>query len=175
MTLILPKHQQAALARDNSAATAIAQTAVHRMDSDDFLSPSDVGEQLDQLQDYLDLRRETDKSYKLPQPSGWKLMVLMLTIPEKSTGGVIVVDDAKEQRSLSSPQGIILAMGPAAYTDRERFSVEGELVKWHDVGDRITFVKYDASTFQIANGQRLGFFNDTQPVSTIDKGWVLPC
>lgn len=160
--------------REEAAATSIAKTSKHRMDSDDFVTPNDVRAQLAALQEYLDLRRQEDPTYSLPAPSGWKLMVLMLTIPEKSAGGVIVIDDAKEQRALASPQGVILAMGPAAYTDRDRFSVDGELVKWHEVGDRITLVKYDASMFQIANGQRLGFLNDTQPIATIDKGWETP-
>lgn len=168
--LLVPKHY----AREQAAADNIKSTAKHRMDSDDFVTPMDVAQQLDDLQAYLIERRASDPDYSLPAPSGWKLMVLMLTIPEKSAGGVIVLDDAKEQRALSSPQGVILAMGPAAYTDRERFSVDGELVKWHEVGDRIVCVKYDCSMFQIANGQRLGFLNDTQPISTIDKGWEVP-
>jgi len=172
-SLLVPKHYQ----QQASAATNIAKSSVHRMDSDDFLTPKDVAEQLAQLQSYITQRREetADENYHLPAPSGWKLMILMLTIPEKSAGGIIVMDDAKEQRSLSSPQGVVLAMGPAAYTDRERFSVNGELVAWHEVGDRITLIKYDASMFQIANGQRLGFLNDTQPIATIDKGWAVPC
>ena len=167
--LMLPKRY-----KDQATAQSIASNSKHRMDSDDFVTPGDVVDQLAALDEYIALRKSEDENYALPAPSGWKIMVLMLTIPEKSAGGVIVLDDAKEQRALASPQGVILSMGPAAYTDRERFSVDGELVKWHDVGDRITIVKYDASMFQIANGQRLGFVNDTQPIATIDKGWITP-
>jgi hypothetical protein len=173
MSLLLPKSMMAQRIqeKDDAAAKSIASTAVHRMDSDDFLTPDDVMTQLDELQDYVDRRRVDDPGYQLPQPSGWKLMVLVLTIPEKSAGGVIVIDDAKEARALSSPQGVVLDMGPAAYTDAERFSINGVMSPWHGIGDRLTFVKYDASMFQLANGQRLGFLNDTQPISTIDKGW----
>jgi len=173
--LLLPKHMMAKRVQDRDAATAksIASTAVHRMDSDDFLTPGDVLTQLSDLDDYIMARRETEEHYELPRPSGWKLMVLVLTIPEQSAGGVIVIDDAKEARALSSPQGVLLAMGPGAYTDADRFSIDGVLTPWHEVGDRLTFVKYDASMFQLANGQRLGFLNDTQPISTIDKGWTL--
>jgi hypothetical protein len=168
--LLLPKRLQGV-----ATAEAISKTAVHRLDSDDFLAPQDVKDQLAQLQGYLDLRREDQANYTLPSPSGWKISILLLTIPDKSAGGVFVMDDSKEQRALSSPQGVILGMGPAAYTDADRFSVDGNVVPWHEVGDRITLIKYDASTFQIANGQRLGFLNDTQPVATIDTGWEIPC
>lgn len=152
-----------------AAARAISQSSRHRIDSDDWATVSDVKAQLDQLQQYINERREQEPTYVLPTPNGWKLMVLMLTIPEKSAGGVIIVDDAKEARALSSPQGVVLATGSQCYKDPSRF--EGP---WCEVGDRICFVKYDASQFQIANGQRLGFLNDTQPVSTIDKGWSVP-
>ena len=160
--LLMPK---SALA----AATAIQKTKVHRIDSDDWATKSDVQQQLDQLNGYLTERRVEEADYALPSAVGWKLMVLMVTIPEKSAGGVIVVDDAREQRSLASPQGVVLDVGPQAFKDPSRFDEP-----WVRVGDRISFVKYDATMFQLGNGQRLGFLNDTQPVSVIDKGWTIP-
>lgn len=176
-SMILPRHVAEARQREKAGlavAESIKKTSIHRLDSDDWAMPADVQEQLDMLHDYITQRREEEPSYVLPTPNGWKIMVLMLTIPEKSAGGVIIVDDAKEARALSSPQGVVLAVGPGAYTDPDRFEVNGEIRPWCEVGDRITFVKYDASLFQIANGQRIGFLNDTQPVSTIDRGWEVP-
>jgi co-chaperonin GroES (HSP10) len=175
--LLLPRHVHAATrakSRDDAAATSIKKTARHRMDSDDFLSLKDVQSQLDELQNYINDRRAEEEGYQLPKPLGWRVMVLMLTIPETSAGGVIVIDDSKEQRSLASPQGVVLALGHAAYSDPARFTVNGRLYDWCSVGDRITFMKYDASMFQIANGQRLGYLNDTQPISVIDKNWGVP-
>ena len=168
MSLIVPKHM--------AMASSIKKSSVHAMNSDDFVTPNEVASQLQVLGEYIHQRREeVQKDYALPKPTGWKIMVLMLTIPEKSSGGVIVVDDAKEQRSLASPQGVVLAVGPAAYQDADRFSDgHGNLAPWVEAGDRITLVKYDASMFQIANGQRLGFINDTQPIAVIDKGWEVP-
>ena len=165
--LLLPK-------RHSAASDAIQKTAVHSMASDDFVTPKDVENQLVQLQEYISARREAEDGYQLPRPSGWKIMVLVLTIPETTGGGLIVVDDTKEAKSLASPQGVVLDMGPAAYTDEDRFTVNGELTPWHVIGDRISFVKYDASLFQLANGQRLGFLNDTQPLSCVDTGWEIP-
>lgn len=171
-SMILPKHiaderrrQQSGLQND-----AMSRVATHRIDSDDWATTADVKQQLEDLQTYIDSRREKEPDYKLPSPTGWKIMVLMLTIPEKSSGGVIIVEDAKEARSLASPQGVVLKVGNQAYLDPSRFSAP-----WVQAGDRITLVKYDASMFQLGNGQRLGFLNDTQPISTIDKDWIVPC
>lgn len=152
-----------------AAANAISKSAVHRIDSDDWATKKDVQAQLDQLYEYITERRAEEEDYQLPAAIGWKLMILMITIPEKSAGGVIVVDDAREQRSLASPQGVILDVGPQAFNDPARFDEP-----WVAVGDRITLVKYDATMFQLGNGQRLGFLNDTQPVSLIDRDWEVP-
>jgi co-chaperonin GroES (HSP10) len=152
-----------------ATAHAIKNTQRHRIDSDDWATKKDVQAQLDQLHEYLVGRREEEEDYNLPMAVGWKLMVLMITIPEKSAGGVIVVDDAREQRSLASPQGLVLDIGPQAFNDPSRFAAP-----WVEVGDRITITKYDATMFQLGNGQRLGFLNDTQPVSIIDRGWEIP-
>jgi hypothetical protein len=182
--LLLPRHQAAALARskaevsqrDASTASAISTRSTNAMlASDDFVSVHDVKDQLAKLDAYIRDRRENQPDYTLPKPSGWKLMLLILTIPDETAGGLILIDDSKEAKSLASPQGVILDMGPAAYTDANRFSVHGELSPWHERGDRISFVRYDAAMFQLSNGQRLGFLNDTQPVARIDRGWELPC
>lgn len=167
--LLLPKHM-----RGEQTAENIKKTGVNNLSSDDFLSPTDVQMQLAQLHQYVEDRRQVQSEYHLPRPSGWKLLVLVLTIPETSAGGVYIVDDSREQRALSSPQGVILDLGPAAYTDPDRFTVGDTIMPWHEVGDRILCVKYDMSMFQLANGQRLGLLNDTQPVATIDKGWEVP-
>ena len=173
--LVLPRHVAAAIhKKDQAAATNISKTSHHRMDSDDFLSLKDVQNQLDQLDEYMFNRRQEEPGYHLPRPLGWKLAILMLTIPDTSAGGVIVIDDSKEQRSMASPQGIVIAVGPAVFSDTARFMVDDVLTPWCSVGDRITFAKYDASMFQIANGQRLGFLNDTQPISLIDSNWSIP-
>jgi co-chaperonin GroES (HSP10) len=165
MSLVLPRHVAASM----RAAENIRKTSTHRIDADDWATVEDVHQQLQDLQDYMTQRREEEPSYHLPSPVGWKLMVLVLTIPEKSAGGVIIVDDAKEQRSLASPQGVVLKAGVDAFRDPERFNEP-----WCGVGDRISFVKYDAQMFQLANGQRLGFLNDTQPLSVIDSNWEVP-
>ena len=168
-SLFLPKS-----IADARVAANIKNTARHRLDSDDWATTADVKEQLGSLILYIEHRLEDEPDYVMPKPTGWKIMVLMLTIPETSAGGVIIVDDAKEQRALSSPQGVILGTGPAAYSDKDRFTLNGKIMPWCEVGDRVTFVKYDASLFQLGNGQRIGFLNDTQPVSVLDSGWRVP-
>lgn len=170
MSLVLPAHMANAI-RSKAAAEAISKSRSHELQSDEFINRTEVARQLQELLDYVDARRADEPDYHLPKPSGWRMTVLMLTLPETSSGGVHIMDDAREMRAVTSPQGVVLALGPACYKDPDRFSHEGEVIPWHAAGDRITWVKYDAAMYRLANGQLIGFMNDTQPVATIDKGW----
>jgi co-chaperonin GroES (HSP10) len=172
--LFLPKHvmQARKQQQEASAANSITKTSVNHLTSDDFVTPDEVIKQLADLYAYIALRQETDPKYGLPAPLGWRLTVLMLTIPETTAGGLHMVDDMREARAMSSPQGVVLNVGSSCYQDKSRFALDGEVAPWVGVGDRILWKKYDVSTFQIANGQRLGFMNDTQPLGVIDGGWI---
>jgi hypothetical protein len=172
MSLLLPRDVAARRQREKAEAAAnnIAGSRTYELQSDEFVTPRNVMDQLMQLADYVRERRAGER-YALPRPSGWKLMVLMLTLPEETKGGIALVDDAREQRAVTSPQGVVLAMGEACYTDPDRFTLNGRLTAWHRPGQRITWVKYDAHLFKLANGQILGFLTDTQPVALIDDGW----
>lgn len=182
-SLMLPEHmarqeaaRKVALEKRQMAAAAAfaAEQTSNALMSDDFASPDDVRDQLQKLTDYIAARRKDQPDYHLPKASGWRLTVLMLTIPERTKGGLQVIDEARDQRSLSSPQGIVIDVGSGCYTDPARFEVDGVLTPWHVVGDRIIFVKYDAQVFQLPNGQRLGFLTDTQPIALLDRGWEAP-
>lgn len=171
--LLMP--QAPGLALPRAAALAAARRGINATTSDDFVSREQVQQQLDQLAEYIAERRKTEPDYHLPVPSGWRIQVLMLTIPETTSGGLVMVDDDREARAMASPQGVILQVGPAAYSDPDRFTVNGVLTPWHHVGERIQFVKYDAQPFQLPNGQKLGILTDTQPVAMLDSGWTVPC
>jgi len=141
------------------------------INSDDFVSPGDIRAQLQQLKTFVAARRELHPNYQLPRPVGWRVQVLVLDTPGETAGGLLLPED--EGRAVSSPQGVIVAMGGAAYTDKRRFSIGAEIVPWVSVGDRIQFVKYDAHLFTLGNGQVLGTLTDTQPVAVIDSGWEI--
>lgn len=176
-SLILPKATAKAVMADrqqSAVADSIQRSSINQLTSDDFVTVKEVERQLIELREYIDDRRQVEPEYRLPHPAGWRVSVLMLTVPEVTDGGVHIVDEMREARGMASPQGIVLALGAGAFQDRSRFVINGELVPWLHVGDRVIWKKYDVTTFQIGNGQRLGFMNDTQAVATIDNGWIVP-
>lgn len=175
--LVLPKHVAVARdreRRDAATAKSIQSSSVNILSSDDFVTPSQVAAQLGQLRAYIEDRRQIEPTYHLPSPIGWRVSVLMLTIPEQTDGGVHLTSDNLEARAMSSPQGVVLSLADAAFQDRSRFEVNGKLHPWIAVGDRVLWKKYDVTMFQLGNGQRLGFMNDTQAYGVIDRGWEIP-
>ena len=175
--LILPRATAQALQAErqqSAVADSIQRSSVNHLTSDDFVTAKEVQRQLAELHEYIEDRRAVEPDYRLPHPAGWRVSVLMLTVPEVTDGGVHIVDEMREARGMASPQGIVLALGASAFQDRSRFVIDGVLTPWLHVGDRVIWKKYDVTTFQIGNGQRLGFMNDTQAVATIDAGWPVP-
>lgn len=167
MSLIIPKtvaarmRAQAATQNPNGSVAGYQRPAQkHALDSDDFIDPADVAEQVKQFIDYTGA---------VPQPVGWRVAVLVLTIPETTSGGVIMGDGNREARSLASPQGIVVAAGSQAYKDPERFP-DGE--PWVHLGDRVMFQKYSGRMFQIRTGQHIAILNDTDFAGVVDKGWL---
>lgn len=176
--MILPEHVARGLAmkqaKEQAIAGSIQRSATNSLSSDDFVSRKQVHEQLGELAAYIAGRRQTEPEYTIPQPVGWRVSLLMLTIPEMTDGGLVMVDETREARSVASPQGVVLSIGPNAYTDKARFTLNGELTPWIRVGQRIVWKKYDVTMFQLANGQRIAFMNDTQAIGLIDDGWQVP-
>lgn len=155
--------------RNERAANAIARSSKSKLSSDEFLSGLDIREQMAQLVEYVAKQRDANPEYDILKPVGWRVAMLVLQPPSKTDGGLEIPTDVVEQYTHKSMQGIVLGMGASAYTDKDRFS-DGP---WCKPGDRIVFKRYDAQSFELANGQKIGILNDTQPIAVIDSGWII--
>lgn len=134
----------------------------HALDTDDFLEPEQVAEQVEQFTKYTG---------PVPRPVGWRVAVLVLTVPDTTAGGLIMVDDHRDARALASPQGVVIAVGDSAYADPARFPNKQA---WVNVGDRVLFQKYGGRMFQLRTGQHVAFLNDTEFTGVVDTGWLEP-
>jgi co-chaperonin GroES (HSP10) len=67
-----------------------------------------------------DLSKED--SNKLPQPTGWRMLVLPFKMKEKTKGGVILAETTLERQQVASQCGLVLKMGPDCYKDKERYA-----------------------------------------------------
>ena len=49
---------------------------------------------------------------QIPQPTGWRMIVLPFRMDEKTAGGVLVTETTLERQQVASQCGLVLAMGP---------------------------------------------------------------
>ena len=103
------------------------------------------------------------ESSKLPEPTGWRLLVLPFKMPEKTKGGLFFGQDTLERQQVASTCGLVLAMGAHCY-DKDRYP-EGP---WCKKGDWVIFARYAGSRIQIDGGE-VRLLNDDEVLATIEK------
>ena len=104
----------------------------------------------------------THESQKLPQPTGWRILILPFKMKEKTKGGILMGQDTLERQQVASQCGNVLAVGPYAYKDKKRFP-DGP---WCKVGDWIMFARYAGSRIKIEGGE-VRLLNDDEVLATI--------
>ena len=107
-----------------------------------------------------DLAKEDSK--KLPQPTGWRLLVLPFKMKEKTKGGLILAETALERQQVASQCGLVLRMGPDCYKDKERYP-KGP---WCKEGEWVMFARYAGSRIKIEGGE-IRLLNDDEVLATI--------
>ena len=108
-------------------------------------------------------RLKSKENTKLPQPTGWRLVILPFKMPEKTKGGLYFGQDTLEKQQVGSTCGLVLAVGPHAY-DKAKFP-EGA---WCKKGDWVIFARYAGSRIQIDGGE-VRLLNDDEVLATIDN------
>lgn len=107
------------------------------------------------------IKKETGVYLKV---KGYRVLLKALVIPEKSKGGIIYTDNEKERLQRHYNIGLVLDMGPQAYTPLENFAGE-PLCK---VGDWIHYSPYERYEEKIG-GHLCYFINDDKVSSVIPE------
>ena len=101
---------------------------------------------------------------KMPQPTGWRILILPFQGKKKTEGGVYLPDQAIEREALATVCGYVLKMGPLAYKDPDKFGDSGT---WCKEGDWVIFGRYAGSRFKIEGGE-VRLLNDDEILATIN-------
>ena len=103
----------------------------------------------------------TETVNELPNPSGWRLLVLPFTPPSKSKGGLIYSQETLDKARIATTCGYVLKMGPLAYVDKDKFKEP-----WCKLGDWVIFARYAGSRLPIEGGE-VRIINDDEVLGTI--------
>ena len=98
----------------------------------------------------------------LPEPCGWRLLVLPFTPKEKTSGGIIIAQESLDKARIATNCGYVLKMGPLCYKDKNKF----ETGPWCKEKDWVIFARYAGSRLPIEGGE-VRLLNDDEVLGTI--------
>jgi co-chaperonin GroES (HSP10) len=101
-------------------------------------------------------------SEDLPEPSGWRILILPFTPPERTKGGLILSQDTLDRGRITTNVGYVLKLGPLAYQDEEKFKTG----PWCKEKDWVIFARYAGSRLPIEGGE-LRILNDDEVLGTV--------
>tara|TARA_B100001057_G_scaffold56093_1_gene49754 strand:+ start:873 stop:1253 length:381 start_codon:yes stop_codon:yes gene_type:complete len=104
-----------------------------------------------------------DLHAKLPEPTGYRLLIALPEIDEKTQGGVIMPDGLVKDESTASIIGFVIKTGPDAYSDKERFPNGA----WCKEGDFVIFRSYSGTRFKVS-GKEFRLINDDTVEGVVD-------
>ena len=97
----------------------------------------------------------------LPNPSGWRILVLPFTPKDKTKGGIIIAQETLEKLRIATNCGYVLKMGPLCYSEKKFTSGP-----WCKKGDWVIFARYAGSRLPIEGGE-VRLLNDDEVLGTI--------
>ena len=100
---------------------------------------------------------------KVPQPTGWRMVLYPLKLESKTSGGLHLTDDTVEQSQIATNVCKVLKMGSSCYKDETRFP-DGP---WCKEGNWVLITRYAGSRIRIEGGE-LRIVNDDEILAVID-------
>ena len=88
-------------------------------------------------------------------PCEYKVLIQPKRVDEKTIGGIIIPESAKEKEKYVTVEGVLVAVGAIAFTDPD----------WLDkpkVGDTVLYDKYAGTTIKGRDGEEYRLINDKE-------------
>ena len=100
--------------------------------------------------------KQSEKVKKqLPDPSGYKILVAMPEVEEKTEGGIVKASTTVRDEEVSNICGFVLKLGPDCYLDKKRFP-NGP---WCKEKDWVVFRAYSGTRMKLY-GKEFRLIND---------------
>jgi len=109
-------------------------------------------------------KKEKDEMAKIPDPTGWRIVILPHKGVEKTKGGVILSDTLIQEQQWTTNVGLVLKLGPMAYEDKNKFPTG----PWCKEKDWVIFARYAGSRLKIDGGE-LRILNDDEVLGVVDS------
>ena len=151
-TLYLPEHVAQKMNKEREEAKEANSTSVEGayVDAKDrVLDPSLI---------------DTPLTDRLPQPTGWRVLVMPYQGASKTHGGLYIPDEIRDREAIATVVAYVLKIGPLAYKDPNKFGTDSE--PWCKEGQWVCIGRYSGSRFKIDGGE-VRIINDDEVIATI--------
>ena len=101
---------------------------------------------------------------RLPQPTGWRLLVMPYQGATKTQGGLHIPDEIRAREAVATVVAYVLKLGPLAYKDPDKFGADS--APWCAEGQWVCIGRYSGSRFKIDGGE-VRIINDDEVIATI--------
>ena len=101
---------------------------------------------------------------RLPQPTGWRVLVMPYQGKAKTASGLYIPDEVRERESVATTVAYVMKLGPLAYKDPDKFGPKSE--PWCKEGQWVCIGRYSGSRFKIDGGE-VRIINDDEVIATI--------
>jgi co-chaperonin GroES (HSP10) len=101
---------------------------------------------------------------RLPQPTGWRVLVMPYQGKAKTASGLYIPDEVRERESVATVVAYVMKLGPLAYKDPAKFGPDNE--PWCKEGQWVCIGRYSGSRFKIDGGE-VRIINDDEVIATI--------
>ena len=100
---------------------------------------------------------------RLPQPTGWRVLVMPYQGKAKTASGLYIPDEVRERENVATVVAYVMKLGPLAYKDPDKF---GDCEPWCKEGQWVCIGRYSGSRFKIDGGE-VRIINDDEVIATI--------
>ena len=100
---------------------------------------------------------------KLPNPTGWRILVMPFKVKEETKGGIIIAQETLDRARVSTQVGYVLKMGDLCYADKDRYPTG----PWCAEKQWVIFARYAGSRMEIDGGE-IRMLNDDEVLGTIE-------
>ena len=98
-----------------------------------------------------------------PQPTGYRILIVMPKVDEKTKGGVLLPTDTRTREDVASIIGKVVKIGPDAYPLSDAKFSKGA---WCKEGDWVMLSKYSGHRFE-CDGSEMRIINDDAIIGVI--------
>jgi len=100
---------------------------------------------------------------RMPQPTGWRILVLPYGGKQKTKGGILLTNETVEREALATVVAYVVKKGPQCYNDQEKYGTS----HWCEEKQWVLIGRYAGARFKLEDGAEVRIINDDEVIATI--------